>query len=61
VEKEQANDLDIAADDTENSQSEVKEPEVMDTPQESEEEDPPRRKSSRKKCPNPKYNDFVLG
>ena len=60
MEKEQVNDLDLAVDNTENSQSESKEPTVLDTPHESEEENPPRRKSSRKKCPNPKYNDFVL-
>ena len=60
MEKEQVNDLDTAVDNTENSQSESEEPTAKDRPHESEEENPPRRKSSRKKCPNPKYNDFVL-
>ena len=62
MEKEQANEVDIAIDDPENflwQSDPVEEPTVIDPLYESE-EDAPRRKSSRKKCPNPKYDGFVL-
>ena len=59
-ELEEGLDIDLAVDGAEGSQSGSREPVVLDAPQEPEEESPLRRKSSRKKCPNPKYNDFVL-